>query len=342
MRRNRVYFFIALFLLLLAGISTGCGAGVQQVIPTARPSATASHTPTLTRTPDPNATPTPIPTSFFSGSATFGPSPTSLFGPTSTAVALLPTNTRVVNPNAPRIEFFRSDPAVVSPGDPVTLFWSTRGTSTATIYRIERDGQRGNLWNVPPDGSLPVPTRRSDRGAVRFLLTVGDGDLITEQLLDIAIACPDSWFFQPPPNECPAGPSIQTGLIEQNFERGRMVFINERNRVYALFNDGREPGWVSFENQFNPATDPELDENFERALPPGFVQPLRRLGFVWRGNDTVRNRLGLGLVAETVYDGFIQTVTDADGQESLYISSSQGEVLQLLPRGEGWQIISPR
>ncbi len=342
MRHTTIRQFINVLLLILAGLMTGCGATVQQIIPTARPSATASFTPTVTRTPDPNATPTPIPTSLFSGSATFGPSPTPLFGPTSTAVALLPTNTRVINPNAPRIEFFRSDAVAVSPGDAVTLFWSARGTSTATIYRIDANGQRGNLWNVPPDGSLPVPTRRSDRGSVRFLLTVGDGDLITEQLLDIPIACPDSWFFQPPPNECPAGPSIQTGLIEQAFERGRMLFINDRDRIYALFNDGREPGWVSFENQYNPATDPEFDESFERALPPGFVQPLRRLGFVWRGNDTVRNRLGLGLTAETVYDGFIQTVTTGDGQESLYVSSAQGEVLQLLPRGEGWQIISLR
>jgi hypothetical protein len=35
-------------------------------------------------------------------------------------------------------------------------------------------------------------------------------------------------------------------------------------------------------------------------------------------------------------------VTTGDGQESLYLSSAQGEVLQLLPRGEGWQIISLR
>lgn len=342
MRRYGLWYGISIGLLLLVGLVAGCGATVQQIIPTARPSATASFTPTITRTPDPNATPTPLPTDLLRGSATFGPSPTALFGPTSTAIALLPTNTRVVNPNAPRIEFFRSDAVAVSPGDTVTLFWSTRGTSTATIYRIEANGTRGNLWNVPPDGSLPVPTRRSDRGAVRFLLTVGDGDLITEQLLDIPIACPDSWFFQPPPNECPAGPSIQTGLIEQAFERGRMLYIGERDRVYALFNDGREPGWVSFENRYDPNVDPELDENFERALPPGFVQPLRRLGFVWRGNDTVRNRLGLGLTAETVYDGFIQVVTNAEGQESLYLSSADGVVLQLLPRGEGWQIISPR
>lgn len=120
-----------------------------------------------------------------------------------------------------------------------------------------------------------------------------------------------------------------------------MLYVQSLDRVYALFNDGRDPAWLAFPNRFDPAIHPEMDENFERALPPGFVQPLRRLGFIWRGNDVVRNRLGLGLAAEAGYEGFIQTLATPDGDESLYVNSADGSVLQLLPEGKVWQIITP-
>src|SRR5690606_18832772 len=100
--------------------------------------------------------------------ATGGPSPTPLFGPTHTDVAAAPTESLALNPNAPRIEFFTSDAAAVAPGSTVTLYWSTRGAREAVIYQLVR-GVRNRLWNVGADGSLPVPTSRSDRGTVDFV-----------------------------------------------------------------------------------------------------------------------------------------------------------------------------
>jgi hypothetical protein len=291
------------------------------------------------RTPGLFVSPTLTPTFAGSITSTFGPTPTSIFGPTSTLVGEVPTATRVANPNAPRIEFFTSDALAVSPGDPVTLFWSTRNTANAVIYRLDANGDRNQLWNIAPDGNLTVPTRRRDRGQVKFVLSVGDGDLKSEQTLSIPVSCPDTWFFQPPPDACPTGPAVQTSLTEQTFERGRMVYIKARNRVYTLFNDGRDPAWVSFENRYDPAKDKELEESF--VPPPGLVQPLRSLGFIWRGNDTVRNRLGLGTQDEITFDGFVQTANTADGTENLYLNSADKKVLQLIPGGAAWQIITP-
>jgi hypothetical protein len=333
---QRIQRVVWLLLALAAAALTACAPAARQIIPTERPTATQTLTPTPSRTPGFGATPTVTPPSL---TQTAGPSPTSIFGATSTPAAAPSTPTRVLNPNAPRIEFFTTDVLQVAPGDSLTLFWSVRGTRGAVIYRIETDGTRGNLWNVPPDGSLTVTTRRRDRGQVTYLLSAGEGDLLTEQMLSVPLSCPDPWFFQPPPDACPTGPSEPTTLIEQSFERGRMVYIQSRNRVYALFNDGRTPAWISFENRYNPATHPELDENFERAIPPGFVQPLRILGFTWRGNDVVRSRLGLGLQAEIGYEGFIQTVI-AGTREELYLNSADGSVLLLLPGGDAWQIIT--
>lgn len=246
------------------------------------------------------------------------------------------TPTRVLDPNAPRIEFFTADSQVVAPGSPLTLFWSTRGVSDAAIYQLNRQGERGRVWNVGPDGSVSVSTRESDRGQLDFVLSIGEGLLRVEQGLSIPLACPVIWFFAPPPLECPDTEPQEVFVIEQQFQRGRMVYTEFDNRVYALFNDGFEPAWISFENRYDPAVHPELDEDFERAKPAGFFQPIARLGFVWRGNDTVRNRLGLGINAEIAYQGLVQTAGEGD----LYISSTDATALHIIGDGDSWEIIT--
>lgn len=328
-----------LLTLVVALLITGCGAAVAPIIPTAQPTATETPTPAPTRTPARNVTPTQPP-SPMPATATGGPSPTPLFGQAnqaSTLIAFAPTVTVPLNPNAPRIEFFTAGAAAVAPGDSITLYWSTRGTTAANIYRLER-GVRNQVWQVEPDGNLTVTTRRADRGELVFLLTAGDDDQRVEQMLTIPLACPDVWFFQPPPQSCPTGAAQETFIIEEPFQAGRMIYIQQTDVVYSLFNDGFEPGWIAIENRYDPAIHPESEPSF--APPPGLYQPLRRLGFVWRGNDTVRSRLGLATQPEFAFDGFVQS-SAADGVETLYVSSADGTVLQFLPEGEGWQIITP-
>jgi hypothetical protein len=329
---------IACALLLIASLATGCGASAMQIIPTDPPTATPTATPTLTRTPGRDATPTPTDTPI-PASPTGGPSPTSIFGPTSTRAPDQPTATRVVNPNAPRIEYFTSDVVAVVPGETLTLFWSTRNVDRAIIYRLDASGQRNQVWNnLAPDGSLAVGTRRSDRGQVDFVLSVGDGPVITEARLSVPLACPEQWFFQPPPDECPNEQPQLTTMIEGRFERGRMLYIRQSNLVYALFNDGQTPAWISFENRYNPAVHPEMEAGFQP--PPGFYQPTGILGFGWRGRDVVRNRLGLALEPGVEYEGTTQTANTPGGQLMLYATSADGTVLQLLPGGAAWQIIT--
>ena len=76
-------------------------------------------------------------------------------------------------------------------------------------------------------------------------------------------------------------------------------------------------------------------------MPAGFYQPVKELGFIWRGNDVIRNRLGLAVQPEFASLGFIQSFVTAEGDTTLYISSADGGVLQLLPGGDVWQIITP-
>ncbi|MBC8100329.1 MAG: hypothetical protein H7Y11_12865 [Armatimonadetes bacterium] len=279
--------------------------------------------------------------------ATGGPSPTPLFGAASTAIGAPATIARVDNPNAPRIEFFTTDAESVAPGSDVTLFWSTRNVEGAVIYRLNQNRERTLTYNIPPDGSEGVRVGENERGRVDFVLVVGKGAQAVEQTLSIAILCPVAWFFQPAPQACPSGEAQPTAIITQDFERGRMLYIGERDRVYVLFNDERAPAWIDFANLYDPAIHPERDESFELALArTGLYQPAATLGFVWRGNDTVRNRLGVGVNPEAQFEGTVQRAPTVgadgdDGADSLYITTGTGTVLELLPGGESWRIITP-
>lgn len=316
----------------------GCAPSAAIIVPTARPTLTPTPTVTPSLTPDFDTallnSPTPAPPR----PDREGPTPTPLFGPSATPSGATGTP-RPLDPNAPRIEFFTTNVLAAVPGEPVTLFWSTRRTTNAVIYQMER-GLRSRLWNVGPDGSLEVPTRARDRGTLEFVLSVGDGAQRIEQTLSIPLACPEVWFFQPPAEACPDRAAAETRLIEQPFERGRLIYVAALNSLYALFNDGTSPAWIAFPNRYDPAVHPEFEPSFNP--PAGFYQPVRVLGFLWRGNDTARSRLGLAIQPEFSFDGFVQSATDERGAATLYISSADGAVLQLAPEGAAWGIISPR
>jgi hypothetical protein len=330
--------FCATLPLAVMVLLCACGATAEIVIPTERPTDTPTFTPSASPTLPNDATFTPTFTAT-RALPTGGPSPTPLFGPSRTPGPNDATPTRVVNPNAPRIEFFTSDVLAVEPGGSVTLYWSVRGGENGYIYRLDAQGQRTQIWNVGPYGNVAVRTRQSERGELRFQLIFGSGADEVQESLVIPLQCPVVWFFQPGPEDCPNDEAVPTRIIEQPFERGRMLYLTESNRVYALFNDGSEPAWVAFENRYDPTVHPLLDESF--VPPPGLFQPSAILGFVWRGNDTVRNRLGLGTQEEFVFEGFLQTVNRPSGDQDLFVSSADGTVIEILPDGEGWQILAP-
>lgn len=329
------YKFI-LFVMIM-WVATACSATAVQIIPTDLPTETATYTPSPTNTPARNVTPTRRPTTVAQNLD--GASPTPLLGPTRTPSFDEPTETRVPNPNAARIEFFTSDVLEVEPGGAVTLFWSARNVDAAVIYRLNPDGSRQQVWNVPPDSSLNIQTRRSDRGQLTFLLSVGEAETYNESQLIIPIRCPIEWFFSPPPDECPNQEAVETTLIEQPFERGRMVYIAERNQIYVLFNDGNDPAWLSFNSVYNPEVHPESEAGF--VPPPGFFQPLRELGLLWRSNDTVRNRLGLGTSEGITYQGFFQTSPASNEREDLFLTAGDNTIINIIPGGRIWQFINP-
>ena len=335
---SHIWLTLLLPLTLLLLLSA-CEAASQPLIPTDQPTITVTFTPSPTRTPGFDATPTERPSQAAQTSLLGGLSPTPLLGATRTPSSslVLVTPTRGNNPNAPRIEFFTSDPLAIEPGSALTLFWSVRGVASAVIYRLDGEGQRAEVYNVPSDGNLRIQTRSSDRGEVRFVLGVGENALYTEEMLTVELRCPVQWFFVPAPTDCPSGPPSESAIIDQSFERGRMIYLDASETIYVLFNDGQEPAWLSFEDRYDPSIHAERDEN----APPEFIQPLRELGYLWRTNDVVRVRLGLGLAEATSFQGFVQRTPATRNADVLYISGADGRVLRLVPGGGLWQIISP-
>lgn len=334
MRPVRRHFWRFIMTFLLAGLLAACEASTGYVVPTSLPTVTPTFTPSPSPTPGTNATPSAVPTEDIDPDA---PTPTPLLGEVSIIVATqAATPTRSLNSNAPRIEFFESDQLVVNPGNDITLYWSVLNVDRAVIYRLDADGSRSQAYNVFADGALTVPTRASDRGQIDFVITANDNQVEAQHT--VLLRCPVDWFFSPAPDDCATGDPDETSITDQQMERGRMLYVESRDVVYVLFNDGQEPAWLSFENRYDPDVHPERDEN----APPEFIQPLRELGLVWRTNDAVRTRLGLGIAEGIDFAGFVQSAPVGTSREMLYISGADGTVLQLLPGNDEWQIIAPQ
>ena len=328
---------------LAALVLAACEPGAVPVIPTERPTASPTIESSATATPDATEAPTSTPTAAVTG----GPTPTSLLGPTRTPDMTAQFQaTRPANPNAPYIEFFRASPATANPGGSFDLFWSSRNVPQAVIYRLDAAGQRTLVYNVEPFGRQSITLGARERVQVVYELVIGEGANEVTQRLIVPLACPIAWFFSPAPDSCPIGDAEPTNIVEQTFERGRMLYIASENRIYVLYNDGTTPAWSSHEDRYRPGVDPERDENFDRAFAgTGFVQPVGRLGFLWRGLDSVRNRLGSGTAPELSFEGFYQEAPTRDpafaGRNDAFITSSDGTVIQLLPAGSQWQIMTP-
>ena len=95
-------------------------------------------------------------------------------------------------------------------------------------------------------------------------------------------------------------PILQEIIVaEQNFERGRMIYIQPRDEIWVLFGEDGEADsgdWGVYADTWEEG-EPEFDPDL---TPPSedLVQPERGFGKLWRDEDDVRNRLGWALAQE--------------------------------------------
>ncbi len=325
-----------MFLILLIA---ACGGNAQPSIVTLAPSPT--RTPTVSPTAAPvGAVPGPLPSATSTPETpttpTAGPSPTNPVAPTFSPAPATLTATSAPTRAGLSVEYFTTDTASVRPGDNATLFWSTRGATSARIYRLDAEGERVWRWDVNVSGRLVVATGGADREVARFLLEATNASSSVEQSLLIPLSCPEIWYFDPPPDSCPAAPAQLTTQAEQTFERGRMIWVDVLDRVYVVFEDGRSPAWAQYPDNYREG-DPDRDETL--VAPPGLEQPIRGFGLVWRSNPRVRERLGWATTPEVAFEGIIQTDSQEPSVAITYLRTRDGAILALDALAGEWEML---
>ena len=235
----------------------------------------------------------------------------------------------------PFILFFRANVEMADPGDTIQLEWATQNTTHVTLYHLLPTGQLGTFWEVEPAGTFTYTIAEAARNQTRFLLFAGDDNQFESVSVTITLTCPDSWFFSPAPDVCPAAPAVFSAGAEQPFEHGTMIWVGELDQIYVLFDDQVfSPKWSLYTDEWD-AGDTICDAG---TPPPGYYQPERGFGLVWCEQPGLRDRLGWAVALEGSFDTAVQS-TSYPKYNDTYIRALDGNVWRLLPERSGWEKI---
>ncbi len=249
-----------------------------------------------------------------------------------------PTPTVTATPaNAPTITYFRTNVDIADPGDTIQLEWETANSDAVTIYRL-LGGVLSSYWEQEPVGVMTYTIAATERNYISFALYAyrDDYEGYSQATLQITLTCPNPWFFAPSPDECAARDALTSAAVQQPFEHGVMIWIQELDRIYVLF-DGYDANgeWNNFADEWDPG-DPEDDPSINP--PPGLYQPKRGFGLVWREQPNVQERLGWATAPETSFTTAYQTTARFKYNEA-FIRALDGNVWHLLPERSGWEKI---
>ena len=145
--------------------------------------------------------------------------------------------------------------------------------------------------------------------------------------------CSTPWFFtQIAPASCPLNPPLVSDGSFEQFQKGYMLWIQQQDAIYVLYDSANNPRWQVFNDAFEdgmPDTDPAYD-----SPPPYTWQPKRGFGLLWRNQPIVRERIGWAVIEwETPYDARVQIAGDG----VIYINDPRGGVFALAPGGTDWK-----
>ena len=172
--------------------------------------------------------------------------------------------------------------------------WSD-GTYTATPWDCGpgRAPRRGDLT-----GSRGYPQLAAN-GCIEYVTQWSDGSYTW-----VPFSCPTGVVYFKPGTPVPASAAeraVETAVAR--FERGHMVWRQDRSLIYVLYDEGQ---WTGYPDTFSPG-DPE---KLGLTPPPGLLEPIRGFGKVWRMQLGVAQRLGWQVAPEQGVQG---TVVEAGG-----------------------------
>lgn len=239
----------------------------------------------------------------------------------------------------PVINTFTANVAVTDPGETIILSWETAHATTVSLYHLLPTGQFGTFWTVSPTGSMTYTIPSSTRNFERFMLYAdNDTHPYTSADVTIILNCPYPWFFAPAPDICAQDAAPDTGGAEQQFEHGFMIWVESENRIYVLYDDDiYSPKWAAFNDEWQVG-DPIDDPNI--TPPPGYYQPVRGFGLVWREQPDVRDRLGWAVAPEAGFVTAVQRTSYAKYNHT-YIRALDGNIWHLLAERSGWEKFTP-
>lgn len=238
----------------------------------------------------------------------------------------------------PEVVIFKVEPTITDPGETVTLIWQTTHAPIVVLYHMLPTLQLGTFWEVGPSGSMTYTIAESARNVDRFALYVGNEDEGFFADASVTLRCPYDWFFANAPDICAQDAAIISPAAEQPFEHGWMIWVQEEDAIYVLYNDtGYTTRWDRFTDEWDegePIDDPSL------TPPPGLSQPQRGFGLVWREQPLVRDRLGWALTPEMGYTTAVQRTSYPKYNET-YLQAYDSLIWRLLAERSGWEKISP-
>ncbi len=241
-------------------------------------------------------------------------------------------------PQPPKILSFTANVPIADPGETITLSWQTSHANEVTLYHLV-GGVFGSFWNVAPTGAMTYTISAGSRNDETFALFASNEEFpFDSATLTLPLTCPFVWFFTPEPDVCPQEAALLSAAAEQQFEHGVMIWVGEENRIYVLFDDTiYTDGWAAFEDTWqegDPVDDPSI------IPPPGFYQPQRGFGLVWRDQPTIRDRLGWALAPEVGGDTAVQR-TSYYKYNHTYLKALDNNVWHLFPERSDWEKLVP-
>ena len=146
--------------------------------------------------------------------------------------------------------------------------------------------------------------------------------------------CDSTWFFiEPKPDHCPSTIATTSQAVYQEFQHGLMLWLQQEDLIYVLYDNFGGPAWESYEDEFEEGM---LEEDETWPLPPrdDLFQPRRGFGMLWRGNPAVRARIGWATEKwEVPYSSTVQIGED----ETIFLQDPYGGIVTLLVDQSDWQ-----
>jgi hypothetical protein len=259
-------------------------------------------------------------------------------------------------PGEPVILSYSVDPTEASPGQSVTLNWTSVNAASAELTTYSASSAPSAPTVLPPNGSLVVPIGKDEIGAFSLNLIVKDQAGKTDQRSRyVSLLCLDTFFFssslKPISGGCPYRPAAFVAGVEQTFENGRMLWLAPipipnsapgpalGASIYILYNAGVMDAWGVWQryDDFWVPGQPESDPALQP--PAGLYQPLRGFGKIWRETPGVREKLGWAKAPEQGYsDAAYQTQARYGQPGDVYLRAADKSILYLQSDGYWWPI----